>query len=109
MFVLSVEQSDFEWSSWYWAGQMKQPVRKPGQVKEPPASSYTYTLSWWMTETTMWTTIKVETMVVNYNDQMSYYSTTAKDIFCMVGESESVLNAEDVGANFPARIVTLCG
>ena len=62
-----------------------------------------------MTETTMWTTIKVETMVVKYNDQMSHYSTTAKDIFFIVGESESVLNAEDVGANFPARFVTLCG
>lgn len=44
----------------------------------------------------MWTTIKVETMVVKYNDQMSHYSATANDIFFMVGESESQLNAEDV-------------
>ena len=32
VFILSVEQTDIEWSSWYWAGQMKQPVRKPAQV-----------------------------------------------------------------------------
>ena len=87
---------------------MKQPARKPPQVKEPPASSYTYTLSWWMTETTMWTTIKVETMVVKYNDQMSHYSTTAKDIFFIVGESESVLNAEDVLVQTFLHVLPLC-
>ena len=38
----------------------------------------------------MMTTIKVETMIVKYNDQMSHNSASAKDRYSLiVGESES--------------------